>query len=216
MKPTANDHRTRVTKMLIRKAFTDLLRQKPIQSITVKELCSAAGVNRGTFYTHYTDIYDLLDRMEEEMLEDFQKALEPLLSTDAEALTPVKITTGIYQCLKDNADICTVTLGDFGDKDFALRLITLGRERCMETYSKFFKGATPRQLEYFYAFVSAGHIGLLQKWLADGMAASAEEVAAMAENIMLYGMGFLRAGKTAEKEPSAGASGAASSRRKEA
>ena len=27
----------------------------------------------------------------------------------------------IFQCLKENADICTVTLGDFGDKEFALR-----------------------------------------------------------------------------------------------
>lgn len=194
MKQTANDHRTRVTKMLIRRAFTDLLKQKPIQSITVKELCAAAGINRGTFYTHYTDIYDLLQKMEDDMLEDFKKALEPLLSTDAEALTPVKITTGIYQCLKDNADICTVTLGDYGDKAFALRLITLGRERCMETYSKFFQGASPKQIELFYAFVSAGHIGLLQKWLADGMTASAEEIACTAENIMLYGMGFLRNG----------------------
>ena len=43
------DHRTRVTKMLIRKAFTDLLKQKPIQSISIKELCESAGINRGTF-----------------------------------------------------------------------------------------------------------------------------------------------------------------------
>ena len=51
-----NDHRTRVTKMLIRKAFTDQLRQKPIQSITVKALCDAAGINRGTF-TRITTIF---------------------------------------------------------------------------------------------------------------------------------------------------------------
>ena len=60
MKKLTNDHRTRVTKMLIRKAFTSLLSQKPIQSISVKELCELAGINRGTFYSHYTDIYDLL------------------------------------------------------------------------------------------------------------------------------------------------------------
>ena len=95
-----NDHRTRVTKILIRKAFTDLLKKKPIQSISIKELCEAAQINRGTFYTHYADIYDLLEKMEEEMMEDFQKALEPLLSMEPEGLTPVKITTGIFQCLK--------------------------------------------------------------------------------------------------------------------
>lgn len=55
-----SDQRTRLTKMLIRKAFTELLREKPVQNITVKELCQTAGINRGTFYSHYTDIYDLL------------------------------------------------------------------------------------------------------------------------------------------------------------
>ncbi|MFR9208180.1 MAG: TetR/AcrR family transcriptional regulator [Lachnospiraceae bacterium] len=60
------DHRTRVTKMLIRKAFTDLLKQKPIQSISIKELCESAGINRGTFYSHYSDIYDLLKQIEDD------------------------------------------------------------------------------------------------------------------------------------------------------
>ncbi|MFQ8600778.1 MAG: TetR/AcrR family transcriptional regulator [Oscillospiraceae bacterium] len=53
MKTPSKDHRTRVTKMLIRRAFTELLRQKPIQSISIKELCETAGVNRGTFYALY-------------------------------------------------------------------------------------------------------------------------------------------------------------------
>lgn len=191
MKPTGNDHRTRVTRMLIRKAFTELLRQKPIQDISIRELCAVAGINRGTFYLHYKDIYDLRDQIEEEMMADFQKALSPLLETEQD-VSPVKITTGIFQCLKDNADLCTVTLGDYGDKAFAYRLVNIGREKCLDAYSRFFASATPKQIEFFYAFVSAGCIGLLQKWLAEGMVTGAQEVAAMAEDIMMYGMGFFQ------------------------
>nr|WP_317412618.1 TetR/AcrR family transcriptional regulator [uncultured Solibaculum sp.] len=186
------DHRTRVTKMLIRKAFTDLLRQKPIQSISIKELCTHAGINRGTFYSHYTDIYDLLNKMESDMMKDFLEALKPLLDLDDKDLTPLKITTSIFQCLKDNADLCTVTLGPFGDKEFAARLINIGREKCVETYMRFFAGATAKQIEYYYAFVSSGCIGLLEKWLSEGMATSAEEMASMAESIMMFGIGFLQ------------------------
>lgn len=192
MKKVTNDHRIRVTKLLLRKAFMELLRQKPIQSISIKELCDAAGINRGTFYTHYSDIYDLLYQIEEEMIVDFEKALEPLLTLDEEKFNPVEISTEIFQCLKDNSDLCTVTLGDYGDKKFAFRLISLGREKCMESYLKYFKGASPKQIEYFYAFASAGCIGLLQKWLDDGMTSSANEIAQMAENIMLYGLGVFR------------------------
>lgn len=187
-----SDHRTRVTKLLIRRAFTDLLRQKPIQSISIKELCALAGINRGTFYAHYADIYDLLEQLEAEMTSDLQEALRPLLDSDAGELTPLKITTGIFQCLKENSDICTVTLGPYGDKEFAARLINTGREQCMESYTKYFQGATPKQIEFYYAFVSAGCIGLLEKWLADGMRCSAQEVAEAAENIMMHGIQFLQ------------------------
>ena len=186
-----NDQRTRLTRMLIRQAFTGLLREKPVQSISVKELCDRADLNRGTFYAHYTDIYDLLHQIEDEMMQDFQAALKPLLDSPAADLTPLKITTGIIKCLKENADLCAVTLGKYGDKDFATRLLTIGRERCLEIYSKYFVNATPKQIEYYYSFVSAGCIGLLEKWLADGMAASAEEIASAAENIMMKGIHFL-------------------------
>ena len=51
------DNRVRVTKILIRHAFLQLLKEKPLQSITVRELCQNAGINRGTFYTHYPVSY---------------------------------------------------------------------------------------------------------------------------------------------------------------
>ena len=40
-------------------------------------------MNRSTFYAHYQDIYDLLTKIEEDMLEDFQRALAPLLEPGA-------------------------------------------------------------------------------------------------------------------------------------
>ena len=186
-----NDQRTRLTKMLIRKALTSLLSEKPLQSISVKELCDRAGINRGTFYTHYTDIYDLMEQIEEEMMRDFLSAMEPILTSDSENATPLKITAGIFNCLKENADLCTVTLGPYGDRKFAARLLELGRQNCMESYTRFFAKASAKKIEYYYAFVSSGCIGLLEQWLNDGMTASAEEMAQVAEGIMLSGIRFL-------------------------
>ena len=190
----SGDQRTRMTKQLIRNAFMELLHRKPIQSISIRELCGHAGINRGTFYTHYKDIYDLLEQIEEEMTREIEKALEPLLSEENKELTPLKITTEIFRCLKENADLCTVTLGDYGDKSFAVRLLSLGREKCVEAYSRFFALATPKEIEYFYAFASAGCIGLLEEWLREGMVTGAEEMAAMAEDMMMYGVGCLKKG----------------------
>lgn len=191
MKTTKNDHRTRVTKAMIRKAFTTILRNKPIQNISIKELCEMAQINRSTFYLHYTDIYDLLNQIEEEMFEGIKTALEPIVASEDGSHSYLAVITGIFQCIKDNADLCIVTLGNFGDKAFAMKLIDYGRTQCIETYKKFYKNATPQQLEYFYAFVSSGCIGLLQKWFDDGMVMTPAEIASMTENLMLYGLGFL-------------------------
>lgn len=191
MKSLPTDHRVRVTKMLIRKAFTELLNQKPIQCISIKELCERAGINRGTFYAHYTDIYDLLHQIEDEMLVDFQAAIAPLLADADQENGLAGICYGIFQCLKDNSDLCIVTLGDYGDKAFVQKLLNIGRDICLKSYLQYFKTVTPKQIEYYYAFVSDGCLGLLRRWLEDGMTMPTEEVARLAEGIMLHGLGFL-------------------------
>ena len=185
------DQRTRLTRMLIRQSLTALLHQKPIQSISIRELCELAGINRGTFYAHYEDIYDLLNQIEAEMLEDFQKALAPLLEQSGDAVTPLQITAGIFECTRENADLCSVILGPNGDKNFATQLLDIGRKRCVACYSKFFPNATAQKIDYFYTFVSAGCIGLLEKWLNEGMTLSSTELAQIAEGIMLSGIQFL-------------------------
>lgn len=54
-----NDIRFLRTEHAIRGAFSDLYSRKPMNEITVKELCSLAGINKSTFYLHYHDIYEL-------------------------------------------------------------------------------------------------------------------------------------------------------------
>lgn len=122
---------------------------------------------------------------------DLQKAMEPLMREDAQEPTLVGITSVIFRCLKENADICAVTLGPYGDREFVGRLLDSARESCLAVYARNFD-ATPWQLECYYAFASAGCIGLLEKWVAEGMEGSAEELADIAGGIMAQGIGFLR------------------------
>lgn len=65
-----NDLRIRYTQQILKEHLLLLLNTKPLGKITVKELCASAGVNRTTFYTHYADIYDLMQRIKDQMKED--------------------------------------------------------------------------------------------------------------------------------------------------
>ena len=51
--------RIKYTKMFLKNAILELLKEKPLNKITIQELCDKAEVNRSTFYAHYLDIYDL-------------------------------------------------------------------------------------------------------------------------------------------------------------
>ena len=62
------DARIRYTKMVIQESFAALLKERPINRITVKEICEGAEINRATFYKYYADAYDLLDKIEEQVL----------------------------------------------------------------------------------------------------------------------------------------------------
>ena len=54
------DRRVRKTKKQLRGALTSLLLEKDISRVTVRDVADLADVNRGTFYAHYSDVYDLL------------------------------------------------------------------------------------------------------------------------------------------------------------
>ena len=56
------------TRRHIQEACLALRAQEPLERITVKELAARAEINKATFYLHYRDIYDLSDRMEEEII----------------------------------------------------------------------------------------------------------------------------------------------------
>ena len=60
------DLRIEKTKKAIRNAFIELRTKKPLEKITVKELCALACINKSTFYSHYEDIYALSEAMEQE------------------------------------------------------------------------------------------------------------------------------------------------------
>lgn len=62
------DLRIERTKRSIINAFLKLRAEKPIEKITVKELSEEAFINKATFYSHYHDIYDLSEQLEDEMI----------------------------------------------------------------------------------------------------------------------------------------------------
>lgn len=66
----AEDRRVRKTKKAIQDVFCEMTKEKKLNEITVKELCTKADINKSTFYLHYRDIYDLADSIQSILIRD--------------------------------------------------------------------------------------------------------------------------------------------------
>ena len=69
------DARKRYTQMVLKQSFLKLLKEKPVNRITVKEVCALAQLNRATFYAHYSDCFALMESIENELIDAFEKSL---------------------------------------------------------------------------------------------------------------------------------------------
>lgn len=70
------DKRIEKTKHGIFNAFIELRSKKPLERISVKELCELANINKSTFYAHYIDIYDLSDKIESEITAQIMNGID--------------------------------------------------------------------------------------------------------------------------------------------
>lgn len=73
------NQRIRLSKAMLKNALMGLLKEKPIEKISVYELCAAAQINRTTFYKYYGSQYELLTDAEN----DYFRKLEDVLSENA-------------------------------------------------------------------------------------------------------------------------------------
>lgn len=58
------DKRSQRTREALKKTLAQMMIKQNINDITIKNLVVLANINRSTFYLHYTDIFDLLQEME--------------------------------------------------------------------------------------------------------------------------------------------------------
>lgn len=168
----------RHTKKRIKEGLIELMREKPIQNISVKELTEHIDLNRGTFYFHYRDIYDLLNQLEDELLDELQKVLIPNIQS------PHETVEALFLFLKENADLCSITLGASGDMNFVERTKDTVAQTLIKIWNSNNPGIDPKEYEFFDAYIINGFIGIVQLWYESGMVRSPHDMAVFAADII--------------------------------
>ncbi len=182
MKENKTDRRVKYTKTVLKDALVHFMQKQHISSISVKSLCETADINRSTFYAHYTDQYDLLRQIEENVITNLRLHLE---QQDYNNVLPVsaQVMTRILKYAKENAELFQVLLSE--NCDFAFQKDVLALSQIVS--SQYNKALDTRTKDYLEAYSITGCISIFQKWLKDGTVESAEEITELILKLVFNG-----------------------------
>lgn len=186
MENTKIDRRVRKTKALLLKGLTQLMEEKDVNHISVRELTDLVDLNRGTFYLHYRDIFDMVNQVEDELFQQFDELFHENASGDDSTTTTLTVLTNVFTFLANNEKTVRAFMGPHGDLTFINRLKELAKTRVRHSWED--RGMAPDKFEYFFAYTAAGCIGLMEAWLRGGFQESAEEMASLADVLLLNGI----------------------------
>lgn len=182
------DRRIRKTKQVLRQSFASLLAEKPLEDITVKELTERADINRGTFYCHYKDIYDLKDQIERELFDEFVAVIDGY-GVDNLRRELRSVMTDVFRFLQHNKEFGTIISAYKTDSLFFAWVRSEIFRRGLSEWQRIYGFQDSIQWDYYLDFVVAGCVTMLQSWIQKGMRESPEEMGALSERFILYGPG---------------------------
>ncbi len=164
---TCNNRRRRASKEKIQKVFLELLQNHELEEITVSDICKGAGLNRSTFYANYLDIFDLADRLRE----DLDHEVQALYENDAFNNCGNDYLR-LFRHIRENQILYRTyfKLG-YDRHSFDLGLISEANRVFPEEH-----------MAYHIEFHKAGLNAIIKKWLAAGCPECPEEMVSIIES----------------------------------
>ncbi len=163
------DTRVQFTKEVLKNALLKILQNKNIDRVTVKELCEEAGINRGTFYLHFSSPQDLLDEIESSFMNDNSY----LFSSYMEDASHKKRKEGIsnlqnlFRLTLENIELTRVIFGNNGDRAFRDRIKKQMRPEIIKHWSYEMPDLKKEHLDYIFDYVYEGSMSLILNWIED-------------------------------------------------
>lgn len=172
---TKNNQAYRVTEQKLENAFLELLEHDEFKVITVREICYGAKVNRSTFYTHFQDIPQLIDRLEEkihskivEKYSSYDEASASMLNGSfyTSFLNNIKEYKNFYKaCLKTRTSFPIKT----GYEEIMQHLVI---PTCHKLGIR-----DEAEINYYVVFYQAGFTYLLRAWVENDCKESVDTIA---------------------------------------
>lgn len=178
------------TKTDIRKTFIELLNTKGFDNLTVSDIARGSDINRGTFYLHYVDKYDLMEKLEMEIIYDLKQIM--LLDNDITSidqnkpidLIPYNRIVNALHYIKDDFSFIAALSGKGGDHNFPGLIKDVLKETIqakINTFDHFQFSRKDIPEEYAIEILLSGIVAIILVWIHKGGIESPEEIGRMIE-----------------------------------
>ncbi|MBM7564013.1 TetR/AcrR family transcriptional regulator [Paenibacillus sacheonensis] len=167
------DPRVLRTRQLIRDAFIDLLQEVELEKISVNRIAERATINRVTFYLHYKDIQDMLEKMADDMIQEIKVILGEVSSRSAAMDKDGTVMSKVLEHIAANSKFYKVLLASkripvFTDRLTQLMLeVITARARHPELAPPAAALGVPVDIAVWYG--SSAFIGTIVWWLRNDM-----------------------------------------------
>lgn len=179
------------TKDRIKEAFFELYATKKIEKISIREITDKANLNRGTFYVYYRDIYDLLEKAEDELIEELVEKVKGIVGMIFKGgdiydfMPPLSFYEKYSKFLK-------VLLGNNGDPNFVFKMKSIAKKTLTQLMEDQNIPKPPRA-EYVMEYMTSAQVGLITFWLQNDMEMPVEELGELIKEISLHGpVGYVK------------------------
>ncbi|MDY0289385.1 MAG: TetR/AcrR family transcriptional regulator C-terminal domain-containing protein [Sphaerochaeta sp.] len=166
-----------MTKLALAQSLKQLMAERTLDKITVKEVVARCGVNRQTFYYHFRDIYHLLDWMFANEGQQFSKKY-PEFHTPDDGQTAIR---SLCTYLQENREVMMNIYNSLGrellDRYLCREMATLLTNSLQVRAIKL--GVSQVQLEFLVNFYKHAFVGASLDWFQKGMPGETEEIVAL-------------------------------------
>ena len=155
------DRRVRKTKQALRIGLAELLEEKNIQQITVKELAEKVDIHRSTFYANFEDIGHLYNHLEDVSFEEISSMVSSCV-----VFEPKIFFKMLLAYIVDNKQVCRLFFGGKVSQTFNNRLTELFLAAYLDYLcEKYNLDREIEQLKYYVLFCFAGTLAIIEKWV---------------------------------------------------
>ncbi len=179
MSETKESRRVKMTKMLLKESLIDLMKDKSIHSISIKDVCDGADINRSTFYRHYNTQYELYDDIIQDIMNEM---LDVFYNVSREGYNTTLFLTRLLEYIESKRELFLIVLSDKGN-------ISVGEAYIRMTGKFLDEEAVGETASYIINFISAGMTSFLWTWLNKEPRRPAAEVAPLMSSLMRHGLG---------------------------